>query len=258
MEYSTEGLLELVDFDKYRVYKKEEQHLKLQNEIAEVTPIPVSEPNIKITEKELVPLDKIVEVFNTVFGNIEGIEPSILEAQAKYIGKNLLDNDIVRDALLNNDESTQIQVIHENNKKEILKATLKSQDLQKFYLQHTNKQNELDNAILMYLQEQVNPAYNESLLIEKIVESMLEDFKIVCTKYQTNIEEITSTLFQILNAEAFSAIDGVKKLRNTLNLCYRTQGRDEDYQDWVFALINKFEAFMKKYISYAKEWKLLK
>ena len=44
----------------------------------------------------------------------------------------------------------------------------------------------------------------------------------------------------------FATIDGVKKLRNTLNLCYRTQGRDEDYQDWVFALINKFEAFMKK------------
>ena len=51
---------------------------------------------------------------------------------------------------------------------------------------------------------------------------------------------------QILNAEAFPAVDGVKRLRRILNLCYRTEGRDEDYQDWVQTLITRFEAFMKK------------
>ena len=49
-----------------------------------------------------------------------------------------------------------------------------------------------------------------------------------------------------MNAEAFPAVDGVKRLRRILNLCYRTEGRDEDYQDWVQTLITRFEAFMKK------------
>ena len=249
----TAGLLDLVDFDKYRVYKKEERQIKLANEIAEVDPVPVGEPGSGTGgEPDLAPLDKIVDIFNTVFGNIEGIDPAILDAQARVIGQSMLENDNVRDALLNNDEETQTQVVHDNNKKEILATTRKSMELQNFYLRHPEKQSELDNAMLMLLQEQINPAYNETLLIEKITEAMEEDFKVVCPMNHTTLEEVVKALFQILNAEAFAAVDGVKRLRRILNLCYRTEGRDEDYQDWVQALVTRFEAFMKK-VYYLRE-----
>ena len=170
-----------------------------------------------------------MEIFNTVFGNIEGIDSAILDAQARVIGQSMLENDNVRDALLNNDEETQAQVVRDNNKKEILATTRKSMELQNFYLHHPEKQSELDNAMLMLLQEQINPAYNETLLIEKITEAMEEDFKVVCSMNHTTLEEVVKALFQILNAEAFAAVDGVKRLRRILNLCYRTEGRDEDY-----------------------------
>ena len=37
-----------------------------------------------------------------------------------------------------------------------------------------------------------------------------------------------------------------------MNLCYRTQGRNEDYQDWLQTLITRFEGFMKK-VYYLRE-----
>lgn len=252
-EDPTAGLLDLVDFEKYRVFKKEERAIKLENQAATIKPIPISDPRGgNPTTPEMETLDKIVEAFNSVFGNIEGVNPEILEAQARTVGKVMLENDHVRDALLNNDEGTQAQVVHDKTKAAILDVTRKSTELQNFYLQHPEKQAQLESAMLMLLQENINPAYNETLLCEKIVEAMNQDFKDVCPINRTTLEEVTEALFKVLNAETIPSLDGLKQLRRTLNLCYRTSGREEDYQDWLQALIMKFEAFLKK-VYYLRE-----
>ena len=246
----TAGLLELVDFDQYRVAKTEERKIALENKIAKIDPVPISDPVNGGTgpEPQYETLDKIVEAFNAVFGNLDGVDPGISHAQAIALGKNLLGNDNVRDALLNNDEDTQFQVVHDKTKAAILDVTKQSNELRNFYLQHPEKQAEFDNAMLMLLQADINPAYNESLLVEKIVEDMEDDFKNVCPPKHTDIKEVTESMLAVLGAPGLESLGGLKKLKRILNLCYRASGRDEDYQEWLQALIMKFEAFLKKEI----------
>lgn len=252
-EDPTAGLLELVDFEKYRVFKKEERSIQLENKTATIQPLPISDPQGGHNpDPEMETLDKIVEAFNAVFGNIEGVDPEILEVQARTVGKAMLENDYVRDALLNNDEVTQAQVVHDKTKSAILDVTRKSTELQNFYLRHPEKQAQLENAMLMLLQDNINPPYNETLLREKIVEAMNQDFKDICPINQTTLDEVTEALFKVLNAETLPSLDGLKQLKRTLNLCYRTSGRNEDYQDWLQTLIMKFEAFLKK-VYYLRE-----
>ena len=247
----TAGLLELVDFDQYRVAKTEERRIALENKIAKIDPVPISDPVNGGTgpEPQYETLDKIVEAFNAVFGNLDGVDPGISHAQAIALGKNLLGNDNVRDALLNNDEDTQFQVVHDKTKAAILDVTKQSNELRNFYLQHPEKQAEFDNAMLMLLQ-----AYNESLLVEKIVEDMEDDFKNVCPPKHTDIKEVTESMLAVLGAPGLESLGGLKKLKRILNLCYRASGRDEDYQEWLQALIMKFEAFLKK-VYYLREGK---
>ena len=43
-----------------------------------------------------------------------------------------------------------------------------------------------------------------------------------------------------------SSLDGIQKIKRTINLIYRTQGREEDKQDWLQQILGRFEAYMKK------------
>ena len=254
-EDPTAGLLDLVDFEQYRVFKQEERKLQLENKIAEIAPVPVSEPGgTTKPDPQLETLDKIVEAFNTVFGNLPGVDPEISKAQARVLGKELLGNDNVRDALLNNDEDTQIQVVHDKTKAAVLNVTKQSTELRNFYLQHPEKQAEFENAMLMLLQSDINPPYNEQLLSEIIAEKMSDDFKNVCPPLHTNIEEVVAAMFKIIDTPSIGALSGLKGLKRILNLCYRSEGRDEDYQEWLQTLIMKFEAFLK-HIYYLREGK---
>ena len=249
----TAGLLDLVDFEQYRVVKQEERKIVLENKIATIDPVPVSDPKGGgEPDPQLETLDKIVDAFNAVFGNLEGVDPEISNAQARALGKNLLGNDNVRDALLNNDENTQFQVVHDKTKAAILDVTKQSNELRNFYLQHPEKQAEFDNAMLMLLQADISPSYNEALLVEKIVEDMEEDFKTICPEQHTDIQEITEAMLEVLGAPAVDSLAGLNKLKRTLNLCYRSSGRDEDYQEWLQSLIMKYEAFLKK-VYYLRE-----
>ncbi len=248
----TAGLLELVDFEKYRVFRQEERKIQLENKIAEIEPIPIAPSGSTGPEPQLETLDKIVEAFNAVFGNLEGVDPELSTAQARVLGKELLNNDNIRDALLNNDEGTQAQVVHDKTKAAVLNVTKQSNELRNFYLQHPEKQAQFENAMLIHLQAEINPPYSENLLREKIVEAMSEDFKEICPRQKTTIDEVVAAMFGVLNANTVESLSGLKKLKRTLNLCYRSSGRDEDYQEWLQSLIMKFEAYLK-HVYYLRE-----
>jgi type I restriction enzyme R subunit len=255
----TEGLLELVDFDKYRVIKQEEKQIKLANQVAEIEPIPVATPRDGGVQHDpdMETLDKIVEAFNDTFGGVTGVDSDILQVQARKVGEALLANDNVRDTLLNNDEGTQLQVVRDKTKQNILEVTQQSNELQEFYLHNPGKQAQLDSAMLMLLQGAINPEYNEVLIREKITEDMADDFQEVCGSNKTTIDEIVETLFKVLNAETLPNLDGLKQLCRTLNLYYRTNARIEDCQEWLQLLVGKFEAYLKK-IYYLREGDELK
>lgn len=66
----TEGLIDNIDFDKYRVVKEEERQIVLENENAEVAPVPVGHGTGKPVP-EMEALSTIVKDFNELFGNID-------------------------------------------------------------------------------------------------------------------------------------------------------------------------------------------
>lgn len=66
----TEGLIDNIDFDKYRIVKEEERQIVLENENAEVAPVPVGHSTGKPVP-EMEALSTIVKDFNELFGNID-------------------------------------------------------------------------------------------------------------------------------------------------------------------------------------------
>ena len=67
---NTQGILDDIDFDKYRIVKGEERAIVLENENTSVTPIPVGTGGGN-PEPEMDALSNIVKDFNDTYGNIE-------------------------------------------------------------------------------------------------------------------------------------------------------------------------------------------
>ena len=67
---NTDGLLNNIDFDKYRIVKEEERSIALENEDTSVKPIPVGTGGGK-PQPEMDALSSIVKDFNDIYGNIE-------------------------------------------------------------------------------------------------------------------------------------------------------------------------------------------
>lgn len=66
----TDGLLEDIDFDKYRIVKEEERTIALEDKNTEVAPMPVGKGSGK-PQPEMDALSNIVKDFNDTYGNIE-------------------------------------------------------------------------------------------------------------------------------------------------------------------------------------------
>ncbi len=250
-----EGLLELVDFDKYRVTKSADEEIRLKNEDAGIEPIPLEKPGGSRPDPKLETLDKIVEDFNTFLGGIEWRDADTVKHQYTKAASTLQANDEVRDALLNNDEDTKLQVIHDNMSDIIGILTANASELQLRYSTDPNVRRVIDASLLQHLEEQYNPTYNEVLLKEKLNEAFSDDFSQLCGVRYRSLSEVIDWYFNILEATTTSNLDGIKSIRRILNLAYRTEGRNEDMEDWLKSLLGGFEPFMKKiyYLCKGKE-----
>lgn len=250
-----EGLLELVDFDKYRVTKSTDGEIRLKNENVEVDPIPVGQPGGSQPDPNMETLDKIVEDFNAFLGGIEWGDADTVKHQYAQAASALQTNDEVRDALLNNDEDTKMQVIHDNMSDIIGILTANASELQLRYSTDPNVRRVIDASLLQHLEEQFNPSYNEQLLKEKLNEAFSDDFSQLCGVRYRTLTEVIDWYLKIFETTTTTNLDGIKSIRRILNLAYRTEGRNEDMEDWLKALLSGFEAFMKKiyYLCKGKE-----
>ena len=61
----TEGLIEAIDFDQYRLIKGEEQKIELENSDAEIEPTPVGKPK-GVTSPDMAKLSEILDEFNGI------------------------------------------------------------------------------------------------------------------------------------------------------------------------------------------------
>ena len=105
----TEGLIEAIDFDKYRVVEQEEVNISLINTDTEIEPVPVGTGGGK-SEPELETLSRIIDDFNTLYGGIEWEHADTVRAQIQQLPELLAQSEAFVNAVHNSDSDTaQIQ-----------------------------------------------------------------------------------------------------------------------------------------------------
>ena len=105
----TAGLLETIDFDKYRIQKLEERDITLENVNAVVSPVPVGAGG-GIPEVELDSLSHIVEDFNATFGGIDWKDEDEVRRQIRELPGRMAQDDGFVNAVKNGDSRVaQIQ-----------------------------------------------------------------------------------------------------------------------------------------------------
>lgn len=105
----TAGLLETIDFDKYRIQRQEERDITLENVNATVAPIPVGSGG-GIPEVELDALSHIVEDFNAAYGGIAWRDEDEVRRQIQDLPRRMAQDDTFVNAVRNGDSQVaQIQ-----------------------------------------------------------------------------------------------------------------------------------------------------
>lgn len=100
----TEGLIEAIDFDQYRIIKEEEQQIELENSDAEIEPIPVGTPKGK-SEPEMAKLSEILDEFN----GINWLDKEKAKQQLEELPERLQADEAFVNAARNSDRETAQQ-----------------------------------------------------------------------------------------------------------------------------------------------------
>lgn len=100
----SKGILEAIDMDSYRVEKKNTMKITIDDEDAEIEPIPMSSGGYK-AEPELDNLSNIIQAFNDQFGNIEWKDPDkIRQVISEEIPAKVAKDQAYRNAIKNSDK----------------------------------------------------------------------------------------------------------------------------------------------------------
>ena len=123
----TAGLLETIDFDKYRIQKLEERDLTLENVNATVSPIPVGSGG-GIPGVEFDSLSRIIEDFNATFGGIDWKDEDEVRRQIQELPKRMAQDDSFVHAVRNGD--SQVAQIQFNDIIQNIVATMGEEKLE--------------------------------------------------------------------------------------------------------------------------------
>lgn len=99
----SEGILSTIDLDSYRNEAREVVVIKLEDEDAEIAPVPAGKVG-HIVEPELDPLSKIIMDFNDMFGNIQWNDADNVQRQILQIPAMVSRDEKYRNAMKNSDE----------------------------------------------------------------------------------------------------------------------------------------------------------
>lgn len=99
----SEGILAAVDLDSYRNEAREAVAIRLEDEDAEIAPVPTGKVG-HIVEPEMDPLSHIISEFNDMFGNIQWNDADNVQRQLLQIPAMVSRNEKYRNAMRNSDE----------------------------------------------------------------------------------------------------------------------------------------------------------
>ena len=99
----SEGILSTIDLDSYRNEAQEAVAIKLEDEDAEIAPVPAGKVG-DIVEPELDPLSKIIMDFNDMFGNIQWNDADNVQRQILQIPAMVSRDEKYQNAMKNSDE----------------------------------------------------------------------------------------------------------------------------------------------------------
>ncbi|WP_329886777.1 type I restriction endonuclease subunit R [Pseudoramibacter faecis] len=99
----SEGILQAVDLDSYRNEAQEAISIKLEDEDAEIAPVPAGKVG-HIVEPEMDPLSKIISDFNDMFGNIQWNDADNVQRQILQIPAMVSRDEKYQNAMKNSDE----------------------------------------------------------------------------------------------------------------------------------------------------------
>ncbi len=100
----TEGLIEAIDFDQYRIVKNEERKIELENHNTEIDPVPVGEAS-SLQEPDMQKLSDILDEFNSI--NWQNREEA--KRQLEELPNRLEADETFVNALLNSNRETAMQ-----------------------------------------------------------------------------------------------------------------------------------------------------
>lgn len=253
MDDLTRGLLEAVDFDRYRLEKREERDIQLQNTNSEIAPVPTF-TSTSVAEPDMQHLSTIETQFNELFGNIEWADNEVVRKQVTEIAERVAGDDTVRNSMLNSDDETANQDCDQSTASQMAIMTATHTELMKVYWQRADFRESLNQMIREKVRNSINPPYDESALKQKMRDEFRNDFADFCDgEHYVEFNEVIDIFFRLINADTIADLQGLRGiLRRILNCLYRAQHREEDFRTWYADLVSRFEAFLKK-IYWVKE-----
>ena len=137
----TIGLLDNIDFDKYRIVKEEERAIVLENTDTKIDPVPVGQGGV-IVKPEMDALSNIVKDFNDTYGNIDWKNKDEVQRQIEELPERIANNEAFVNAVRNgdsqvaqitfNDEVMQIVAAMLEEKTEFVQTYFANPDFQNF------------------------------------------------------------------------------------------------------------------------------
>ncbi len=125
----TEGLLEAVDFDQYRLIKGEELKIQLENTDTEIGPIPVGQPKGK-NEPKMMKLSDILEEFN----DINWLNKDKAKEQIEEFPVRLQADETFVNAVLNSNRETAQQQFNKSMKMIVIQMLNENTEFTRNYL----------------------------------------------------------------------------------------------------------------------------
>ena len=138
----TEGLLEAIDFDQYRLVKGEELKIELENRDEEIDPIPVGQPKGK-AEPEMQKLSDILDEFN----GINWINKEKAKQQLEELPTRLQADEAFVNAVLNSNRQTAMQQFSQSMMAIAIQMLNENTEFTRNYLDNPDFQNFINQRV---------------------------------------------------------------------------------------------------------------